>query len=141
MKKFLVGAVVTLYSVFSVVLLAPIPVNANTCQTTTDSNFLSFPTWYRGLCQKDTNVIKIDKQTPADVVFTVALNIIDIVLRIVAIITVGFIIYGGFRYITSRGSPEDTKKARDTILHAIIGMVIAMVAATAVGFIVGRLNA
>jgi hypothetical protein len=35
---------------------------------------------------------------------------------------VGLIIYGGFRYVISRGSPDETKKAQDIILKALVGL-------------------
>ncbi|MBX4197632.1 hypothetical protein KW801_03715 [Candidatus Saccharibacteria bacterium] len=38
------------------------------------------------------------------------------------------IIVGGFRYITSGGNPESTKSARNTILYAIIGLVVVALA-------------
>ena len=110
-----------------------------------DSNFLSFPTWSRGLNCEDLGggkigSIVIENDSPADIIFIVALNIVDIALRAVGIIAIGFIIYGGFRYVISRGSPEETKKAMDTILKAVIGMVIAMISAIAVSFLVSRLG-
>jgi len=106
------------------------------------SNFFSFPTWDRGLkCNTDGGiVIQEGADIATNVVFPIALNIIDIALRLVAIIAVGFVIYGGFRYVTSRGEPEMTKNALDTILKALIGAVIAMIAAIAVSFLVGGLS-
>jgi hypothetical protein len=114
-----------------------------------DTDFFTFPTWSRGLMcadedgdkKPDGGVVIVKDSSPAALIFTVALNIIDIALRIVAIIAVGFVIYGGFRYLTSQGAPEATKNAQDTILKAVIGMAIAMVSAIIVSFLVGRLNA
>ena len=140
MKKFLVSAFVILFGGMGLVFALPQTASAAACDN--DGNFLSFPTWYRGLCddagELNNDMFK-DRQV-GPIVFTIALNIIDIALRVVAIVAVGFVIYGGFRYVISRGSPEETKKALDTILHAVIGMVIAMASALIVGFIVGRLN-
>jgi hypothetical protein len=130
------------------VAVMPTPVaNAAPCAITGQpiDDFLSFPPWYRGLdCVTDANgnqTIEISGGSPADIIFKVALNIIDIVLRLIGIAAVGFIIWGGFQYIISRGEPERTKSAIITIRNAIIGMVIAMVAAVIVSFVVGRLSA
>jgi hypothetical protein len=118
---------------------------SGTC-TTVDASFLFFPTWYRGLdCDADANgniSINIGQGSdPAKTIFTIALNVVDILLRLVGILAVGFVIYGGIRDITSQGEPEKAKQALDTILKAVIGMVIAMIAAVAVSFIVSRLSA
>ena len=152
MKKFLVGLLVLVFSVSGLAFAVPATVNAATCTMgqDTDSNFFSFPTWYRGLKgvtkdvtnpdQTKTTICTMEGSSPGSMVFTIALNIIDIALRVVALAAVGFVIYGGFRYVISRGEPEETKKAMDTILKALIGAVIAMIAAVAVSFIVGGLN-
>jgi hypothetical protein len=142
MKKFIVAVLVTLFSITSLAFIAPTPtVKAASCDT--DGNFLSFPTWYRGLCD-GSGQLKNDMfegQEPGPIVFTIALNILDIALRLAGILAVGFVIWGGFQYIIARGEPEHAKKALDTILKAVIGMVIAMIAAFAVSFVVGRLGA
>jgi ABC-type nitrate/sulfonate/bicarbonate transport system permease component len=46
--------------------------------------------------------------------------------------------YGGFQFVTSQGEPGKTAKARDTIVSALAGLAIAVVAAILVGFIAGR---
>ncbi len=61
-------------------------------------------------------------------------------LRIAGIVTAFFIIYGGVRYVTSQGEPENTKAARSTIINALIGAAIAMIAAVLVSFIGSKLG-
>ena len=96
-----------------------------------DTNFLAFPTWYRGLkCDANNDGISIAQgQDLSAIIFTIALNVIDIILRLIGIIAVGFIIWGGFQYIISRGEPERSKAAIITVRNAVVGMVIAMLAA------------
>lgn len=65
----------------------------------------------------------------------IGLAVIDIMLRLGALIAVGFTIYGGFRYMLSQGEPEATKKAKGTIVGASVGVVITLFAATIVSFI------
>ena len=50
------------------------------------------------------------------------LNVINFVLGFVGIIAVIFLIYGGFQYMTSAG--EETEKATQTILYAIVGIIV-----------------
>ena len=59
-------------------------------------------------------------------------------LGIVAVIMV---IIGGFTYMTSQGDPGKTKKARDTILYGIIGLVIALLAFAIVNFVLANIFA
>lgn len=71
----------------------------------------------------------------------VGIAVFEALLRIAAIVAVVYVVYGGFRYITSQGEPEGAKSARDTILNALIGVVIAIAAASIVSFIMQRLTA
>ena len=45
---------------------------------------------------------------------------------------VGFIVYGGFLYITSQGDPGKALKGKKTLTSAVIGTMIAMLASIAV---------
>jgi hypothetical protein len=70
----------------------------------------------------------------------IGLAILDDLLRVAALVAVGYVIYGGFNFMTSEGSPENTKSARTTVLNALVGLVIAMFAATIVAFLGNRLG-
>jgi len=142
MKKMFVGMFVTLLSVLSLAFIMPTPVvSAEECNTDIDSSFLGFPTWYRGLCKKGTDEIEdfADKE-PSTLIFTIALNVLDILLRVVGLLAVGFVVWGGVQYVISNGEPDKAKKALDTILKAGIGMAIAMMSAIIVGFVVARMS-
>lgn len=65
----------------------------------------------------------------------VLVAVIEILLRVAAILAVAYTIYGGFRYILSQGEPEATKKAKGTIIGASVGLVITIFAAAIVGLI------
>ncbi len=138
MKKTIVTIMISVFALTGMAVFAPTPAHA-AC-----GDFLGFPAWYRGLADPKTCELPKDfgkNQDPSKVVWTIVLNIIDIALRLVGIIATIMIIYGGFRYLTSAGDPSRISAAKDTIFKAIIGLVIAIVAATAVGFLVSRLNA
>lgn len=55
-------------------------------------------------------------------------GVIQFLLAIVFIISVVFLIIGGFRYIVSQGNEEGVEKAKGTITNAIIGIVIVLLA-------------
>lgn len=65
-------------------------------------------------------------------------DIINILSLIVGVVSVIMIIIGGFRYITSGGDSNSVTTAKNTILYAIIGLVIVALAQTIVRFILRR---
>jgi hypothetical protein len=67
--------------------------------------------------------------------FLIALAVLDDLIRVAALVAVGYVIYGGIQYVTSQGSPDSTSKAQQTIINALIGVTLAMLAAAIVGFI------
>lgn len=112
--------------------------------------FFGIPTWYKYLEGERTGLLIGDtKQRECEVAFhlmvegkfnggdilLVALGIVDILIRVIALIAVFFVMYGGIRYITSQGSPDGTKAAQNTIMNALIGLAIAIVASAFVAFI------
>jgi hypothetical protein len=70
----------------------------------------------------------------------IALAILDDLVRVAALVAVGFVIYGGIQYITSQGSPDSTKKAQQTIINALVGLALALVATALVSYIGTKLG-
>ncbi len=52
---------------------------------------------------------------------------INAVLFFLGIICVIFIIYAGFLYITSQGDEQNTDKAKNILMYAVIGILIILV--------------
>ncbi|MEX1995224.1 MAG: pilin [Candidatus Saccharimonadales bacterium] len=65
-------------------------------------------------------------------------SIVNILSIIIAIIAVIMIIIGGFRYITSGGAADKVTSAKNTILYAIIGLIIVALAQTIVRFVINQ---
>lgn len=63
-------------------------------------------------------------------------NIVNLLLFLLGIIAVIAIIIGGFRYVTSNGEAGNIKTAKDIILYAVIGLVVAILAYAIVNFVV-----
>lgn len=59
-------------------------------------------------------------------------NIFSIVVGIAAVI---MIIYGGFRYITSGGDSGSVGNAKNTLIYAIVGLIIVALAQIIVRFV------
>ena len=56
-----------------------------------------------------------------------------------AILAVIVIIIGGINYTMSQGDPGKTKKAKDTILYGVIGLIVALAAFAIVHFVLDNL--
>lgn len=68
-------------------------------------------------------------------IITTAVNVFSVVVGIVAVI---MIIVGGFKYITSGGESNNVSSAKNTILFAIVGLIIVGLAQVIVHFVVGH---
>lgn len=77
-----------------------------------------------------------DKNALSSIIVTVT----NIILFLVGAVAVIMLIVGGFRYVTSNGDQNAVTGAKNTILYAIIGIVVAFLAYAAVQFLVGSLT-
>lgn len=62
---------------------------------------------------------------------------INIMLFGVGVLSVIMLIFGGFRYVISGGKKESVTNAKNTILYAIIGLLVAVFAYAIINFILG----
>ena len=46
------------------------------------------------------------------------------------------IVLGGLKYVLSQGQPQETAKAKDTVLYAVIGLVVCIFAFSLVTFVI-----
>lgn len=103
--------------------------------------FFVFDPWWKYLdVKKDSDgICQVVFDFPYDLTL-VALAILDMLLRLGGLIAVGYVIYGGIQYVTSRGEPDGVKNAQSTITNALVGLAITLVAASMVSFIGNRLG-
>lgn len=69
----------------------------------------------------------------------VIMDVVNIVALIAGAAAVIIIVLAGLRFVSSGGSSEDIAGARRTIIYALVGLVILVLARTLVAFIIGRL--
>jgi hypothetical protein len=70
-------------------------------------------------------------------IFTVIVNVL---LFIIGAISVIMLIIGGFRYTVSAGDGNSVTAAKNTILYAIIGLVVAFLAFAVVNWVLGSVS-
>jgi hypothetical protein len=68
-------------------------------------------------------------------ILLVILAVVDDLLIIAGLVAVVFVIYAGIKYVMSQGSPDETSKAQSTLVNALIGLAIALIAIALVSFI------
>ena len=107
-----------------------------------DNNFFGFPTWHKYLSEENSPGYACTKKLNSlSDIWLIALAMAEILLRVVIFIAIIYVLIGGFKYITSRSNPEKTQSAKNTVLDALIGLVIAIVATAVIAFIAGRFKA
>jgi hypothetical protein len=99
-----------------------------------NGNFL-LPTWHKYLPHADGCKIDLDNFMFPNDIAPIALAVVEILLRVGVLAAVGFVIYGGFLFMTSQGEPDKAANARRTIINAVVGLVIGLLATGLVNFI------
>lgn len=105
-----------------------------------NANFFGLPTWYKYL-EPTTDALGncTFEISGLNDYWLIGFAIMDMLIRLSALVAVGFVIYSGIRYITSQGMPENHKAALKTIINALIGLVIAVIASILVSYIAKRI--
>jgi hypothetical protein len=78
-------------------------------------------------------------QASGDSIAALLGSVISLLLFIAGAIAVLVIVVGGIRYITSDGDPSAASKAKNTIIYALVGLVVAVMSYSIVNFVIGRI--
>lgn len=74
-----------------------------------------------------------------DSVATSIKKVINILLYIAGIIAVIYVVIGGFRYVLSNGDSGAITKAKNTVIYALIGLAVAVMAYAIVNFVLDNI--
>ncbi len=69
---------------------------------------------------------------------TIVQRVVYILLFVIGVASVIMIIVGGIRYTIANGDQAAIKSAKNTVLYAVVGLVIALLAFAIVNFVVSR---
>lgn len=109
-----------------------VPVFADTTTTTsTDSTSSAGKTV--GL----NDYIKTDSDKDKNLM-TIVNTIINLAIGLIGLVAVVMMIIGGFQYTMSQGEAGKVKKAKDTIMYGIIGLVVAILSFAIVKFVLEK---
>ncbi len=67
-------------------------------------------------------------------------TVINVLFYVAGAVAIIIMIIGGIRYITSTGDGKRIQASKDTILYAIAGLIIVILARAIVGFVVGQIG-
>lgn len=67
-------------------------------------------------------------------------QIANTLIFLVGAVSVIMIIVGGLRYVTSNGDAKQTEAAKNTLLYAVIGLVVAIASYAIVNFVVTNIK-
>jgi len=143
MKKFLLTILAVPLFAVSLGLFAPSGVSAGACDDTSGRGFFKvFPTWYEYLGDK---LVTIDGTCVVEDfawgdLWKIALAVLEMGLRLAGLVATGYVVYGGFKYVLSKGNAQEAARARQTVIDALIGVAIATVATAVVSFLGGQLG-
>jgi len=86
-----------------------------------------------GACTPDTSAA--DGNTDLSNTFKFIINVFSVIVGVVAVI---MIIWGGFKYITSGGDSNKVSGAKNTIIYAIIGLIVVALSQFIVQFVLAK---
>jgi hypothetical protein len=71
-------------------------------------------------------------------IFRIVTNVLLFIIGAIAVI---MLIIGGIRYVVSGGDSSAVTSAKNTILYAVVGIVVALLAYALVNFVIGSFDA
>lgn len=67
-------------------------------------------------------------------------TILNWVYAVAGLVAVGYLVISGIQYVYSAGDPGKATKAKNSILFAVIGLVIVLLAAAITNFVAGAIK-
>ncbi|MBQ3309143.1 hypothetical protein IJG78_00510 [Candidatus Saccharibacteria bacterium] len=141
MKKIILYALMMVNLLSGMVIMTPAPVSAASCDGS--SMFFGLRPWYYGQTEEING--KCEIKTPKDgdlpkFVWTIVLNILTDISVMIGYIAIVMIAWGGYLYMFSRGLPDRAEKGKKTLISAVIGLLISVLASVIMNTIVSVLT-
>ena len=122
MKKRLAIVIVSL----GLLVTQLVPINGATYATSASSvscekeHFMGLRAWYDGIDEVCNGEQPKDQEALKKIIWKVILNVAALLLQLSGYICVGFVIWGGYLYMLSRGDPNKAAGGKRTITNALI---------------------
>ncbi len=83
----------------------------------------------------------VDQVNPSGITvqggITAVVNILSLAVGVFSVI---MIIYGGFKFVSSAGDPNGIASAKKTIIYALVGLTLAIMAQAIMRVVIGRIS-
>lgn len=132
MSSYLLKISIAVVGLLGLLSLSPVAVQA-VCNPNTTAGAIA--------CGTDDSAGVPSSGTPVKDLNSTITNIINILSVVVGIAAVIMLIVGGFRYVTSGGKQESITSAKNTILYAVIGLVVVALAQVIARFVLNKATA
>ena len=143
MKKIILALAILVASLTTSGVLLPQETYAAPCEQP-GSHILGLRAWYDGIATGDPCTVPSDAFKGEDNirknVWLIVLNIASSILGVVGYLAICFVIWGGYQYILARGDPGKVVRGKKTIVNALIGLVVCVLASTISGMIADIVN-
>jgi len=97
------------------------------------------PIYFASACSALTHV-SCNTGLPATPASAANLNrILSVVFAILGAVAVMMIVIGAFNFVNSEGDPQKTSRARGTVIYALVGLIVAILAEVIVAFVLWNL--
>ncbi|MBR0480304.1 hypothetical protein IJJ46_00540 [Candidatus Saccharibacteria bacterium] len=107
--------------------------------TSCENNLFGMRPWYAGLSVKVNGKCEVgtpeNDEEVAKMVWVIILNVMTDISVIIGYLALGFVIYGGYLYILAGGDPGKVAKGKKTLIGAVIGIAISLLASVIVNTI------
>lgn len=127
-----------------------IPTGSGTVAARCSKEFLGLKPWFAYLPDSSfdtahrtcaiTNFSLLGDKNQQSQLLPVLLVVADDLIRIAGLVAVAFVVVGGIQLVTSQAEPDKTKRARETIINALVGVAVAIIAASVVSYIGSKLS-
>lgn len=110
--------------------IAPVDQNCN-------SSFLTLPAWYNGISGRVSGSCQVVVRDVRQMVVRIVINITEVILQLVGYAATVFLIIGGYKYLVAAGDPNKMVTAKNTIMNAVIGLIVSLFSVAIVNIITG----
>jgi len=66
-------------------------------------------------------------------------SIVNALLTLAAVVAAIFVVIGGIRYITAQGDEDAVAQAKNTVIYAVIGVIVIALSAVIINFIIAAI--
>ena len=138
----------TLFGVLTLSTTLSLPSYAAT--SCDNARFITMPAWYRGLtkeagggCEIDITQAGNDENKGGSIgpaIYLIALNVGEMMMHIASYVAIAFVFVGGYRFMISSANADVNARARKTIINALVGLAVSMLAIGIINLLFDRLT-